>query len=232
MKKILVTGISKGLGKALTLNLIKNDCQVFGVIRDIRQFEIFEKSQQERIIPIVADLSTDDCIPIIQNVISNTPIDLLINNAGIGGRSFTLETASSEELLELFHIHCLGAFRVTKSIINNLLSTTNPTVININSRLGSITEQSKGTFSHLEVSYSYRIAKAAQNMLTSCLQNEFRKRLNVYSVHPGKLITEISQTDADVTAEVAAERIVAAWKQGGLNEKQGIINIGSEKYNW
>jgi short-subunit dehydrogenase len=232
MKKVLVTGTSKGLGRALTLNLINNDCQVFGVFRDLKQFQTFEKSQQERIIPVIADLSTDGCINIIQNVIEKTPIDLLINNAGTGGRNFTLKTASSQELLELFQIHCLGAFRVTKSIIDNLLSTTDPTVININSRLGSITEQSKGSFSHLQVSYSYRIAKAAQNMLTNCLRSEFRNEIKFYSIHPGRLITELSQTDADLTVEVAAERIVAAWKHGDLEDDTGIIEIGSKGYNW
>jgi len=232
MKNVLVTGISKGLGKALTVHLINNDCRVFGLLRDIEQFKVFEESQREKIIPIVADLNSDECINIIQGIINDTPIDLLINNAGIGGTSFELKTASSLELFELFQVHCVGAFRVTKSIIDNLLSATNPTVININSRLGSITEQSKGTFSHLHVSYSYRIAKAAQNMLTNCLKNEFRGRLKLYSVHPGRLITELSQTDADLTVEVAAERIVAAWKQGDLKDDQGIIELGSEKYNW
>jgi len=232
MKNVLVTGISRGLGKALTIELINNDCRVFGLLRDVKQLEAFEKGQLEKITFIVADLNSDDCIKAIQDVVNDTPIDLLINNAGIGGNNFNLKTASSLELLELFQVHCVGAFRVTKSIIDNLLSAPNPTVINISSRLGSITEQNKGTFSHLQVSYSYRVAKAAQNMLTSCLKNEFRERLEIFSVHPGKLITELSQIDADLTAETAAERIVTAWKQGDLKDEQGIIEIGGQNYNW
>jgi hypothetical protein len=69
-------------------------------------------------------------------------------------------------------------------------------------------------------------------MLTNCLRSEFRNEIKFYSIHPGRLITELSQTDADLTVEIAAERIVAAWKHGDLEDDTGIIEIGSKGYNW
>ena len=65
-------------------------------------------------------------------------------------------------------------------------------VNNISSRLGSLHKMANKEFPQGEFSYSYRIAKAAQNMLTLCLQQEFAdKGIRVTAIHPGKLKTDI-----------------------------------------
>ncbi|MBL0144399.1 MAG: SDR family NAD(P)-dependent oxidoreductase [Chitinophagaceae bacterium] len=121
---------------------------------------------------ILADISNDNCIKKIQQTVGDRKLNLIVNNAGIQGEGMTLETATSKEILDLINVHCLGAFRVMKSIFTNFKES-GSAVINVNSRLGSIHHQEIGTFKNMEVSYSYRIAKASQNMLTTSLQIEF-----------------------------------------------------------
>ncbi len=59
-----------------------------------------------------------------------------------------------------------------------------------------------------QFSYSYRIAKAAQNMLTLCLQQEFEdKGIRVTAIHPGKLKTDIGAFDANMTPAEGAKNI-------------------------
>lgn len=59
-----------------------------------------------------------------------------------------------------------------------------------------------------QFSYSYRIAKAAQNMLTLCLQQELEnKGIGVTAIHPGKLKTEIGAFDANLTPAEGAQNI-------------------------
>lgn len=230
--KVLISGIGKGLGKALTQKFVAENCQVFGILRDINQLNDYSKEELLNIIPIVGDVRNDDIVTKIKSVIGLDTIDLLINNAGIGGVKYKLKEIERDEIRTLLDVHCIGAFNVTKACIDNILKSNNPTIININSRLGSIYEQNKGTFNHLETSYSYRIAKAAQNMFTNCLMNEFGDNIKIYSVNPGKLKTEIAQSDADLSVEEASKNIYDAWVNNKFPVNDGIIEIGKQTLNW
>jgi NAD(P)-dependent dehydrogenase (short-subunit alcohol dehydrogenase family) len=81
-------------------------------------------------------------------------------------------------------------------------------VINITSRWGSIARTASGEGGGI---YSYQIAKAAQNMLTVCLDQELAQDgIRVFAVHPGRLKTAVAAKDADVEPHTAALRL-ADW---------------------
>ncbi|MEO1051443.1 MAG: SDR family NAD(P)-dependent oxidoreductase [Bacteroidota bacterium] len=232
MKNVLITGINKGLGKALFELFLAKDYYVFGVLRNESAAEELKANLPENGKLIVADLSNDASIESIQAVVQNGPIDLLINNAGISGEAFTLDKVESDELLDLFNIHCLGVLRTTKSVKVNLLAASDPLVINLNSRFGSITRQSNGTHHDLDVSYSYSVAKAAQNMLTNCLRKEFKNSIKFISLHPGKMKTDIAQTDADTEPQTVASSILEYYEHEKFKEENGIVEIGKELIEW
>jgi len=232
MKTILITGISRGLGKELFELFVSRGYNVYGVLRNKLEADKLKSELPENGKIILTDLSTDESIESIQKVVKNNPIDLLINNAGIGGKSHLIDKIDSEEILNLFNIHCLGVFRTTKALKNNLLKANEPIVLNLNSRLGSITRQSNGTYESITVSYSYRIAKAAQNMLTNCLRVEFKQRIKFVSIHPGKMKTDIAQIDADVKPELIANRILKSFENETFEEGNGIIELEKELIEW
>lgn len=232
MKTILITGISRGLGKELFELFISKGYTVYGLLRNKKEAEKLNSQLPENGRIILTDLSSDQSINSIRSVIGQAPIDLLINNAGIGGNSHLIDNIESEEILDLFNIHCLGIFRTTKAIKENLLKAKEPIVLNLNSRLGSITRQSNGTYEHITVSYSYRIAKAAQNMLTNCLRNEFKDKVKFLSIHPGKMKTEIAQTDADVEPKAIARKFLKYYENQNFKEENGIIELDKELIEW
>jgi NAD(P)-dependent dehydrogenase (short-subunit alcohol dehydrogenase family) len=160
------------------------------------------------------------------------PIDLLINNAGVGGKSHLIDNIEPAEVLKLFNIHCLGVFRTTKAVKENLLKANDPIVLNLNSRLGSITRQGNGTYKNITVSYSYRIAKASQNMLTNCFRKEFKDKIKFLSIHPGKMKTEIAQTDADVEPKEIAYKFLEFYENKKFQEENGIIELDKEIIEW
>ena len=113
-----------------------------------------------------------------------------------------------------------------------MLQAENATVVNLNSRLGSIERQSIGQYNHLTVSYAYRIAKAAQNMLTNCLRAEFQGKIKFISWHPGLLKTSIAQIDAHVEPADAAKMLIEAWEQHALKEENGILELPGNVIDW
>ena len=232
MKTILITGISRGLGKELFQLFVSEGYTVYGILRNKLKAQKLEKELPKNGKIILTDLSSDQSINSIQTIIKQNRIDLLINNAGIGGKSYLIEETESKEIFELFNIHCLGVFRTVKALKVNLLKANEPIVLNLNSRFGSITRQSNGTYLNTAVSYAYRIAKAAQNMLTNCLRTEFKDKIKFVSIHPGKMKTEIAQVDADIEPEVIANKILRFYQNGSFKEENGIIELDKEIIEW
>jgi len=231
-KKVLITGVTKGLGKELFNLFAQNNYFTYGVIRDEYKLKELQSRYPNNTKIILADLSADNSIDAIQEAVQDDNIDLLINNAGIGGKSFVIEEVESAELLELFNIHCLGVLRTTKALTKNLTKADRPLILNMSSRFGSITRQSNGHYKDLAASYSYRIAKASQNMLTNCIRAEFKNRIEVISLHPGKMKTAIAQSDADAEASDIALKIFSHYEKGLLQETNGIIELDKEVIEW
>jgi short-subunit dehydrogenase len=231
LKTILLTGINKGLGQELFNQLVDKKYFVFGLLRNEEIYNELLKSKPNNVEYILADISNDDCINKINQIVKDRNIDLVINNAGIGGEGMNLDSANSTEIMNLFNVHCLGVLRVMKSVSKSLIQNKKTTVINLNSRLGSITHQSIGTFKNLDVSYSYRIAKASQNMLTNCLRLEF-EGINFVSLTPGKLKTALAQVDADLSPTESAQRIIEYWELEKFENTNGILEVPNKIMEW
>ena len=81
-------------------------------------------------------------------------------------------------------------------------------IINVSSRFGSISKVFSGELDNIDCSYSYSIAKAAQNMLTQYMCRECKdSSIRICSIHPGRLKTDSASMDADRTQEEASEMV-------------------------
>jgi len=193
------------LGFALTQNFIRKQWKVVSLVRHKKDATRLKEIGGRHCIPISSDITIDDVQVDIQGLLKSFGnIDVLINNAGIGGKNDTISQTTAEEVLSLLNVHCLGVLRVTQAVLPFLDK--NGIIINISSRFGSINKVEAGQLDDIPCSYSYRISKAAQNMLTQCMCREFKNsNIKICSIHPGRLKTDSASTDADRTPGEAAE---------------------------
>jgi NAD(P)-dependent dehydrogenase (short-subunit alcohol dehydrogenase family) len=215
---VLVTGASRGLGYELCRLYWRAGWTVFPLIRSIDDVSYHRSPVDGRYRPIVADLEQDSSVDAIEDVVSSTGrLDLLINNAGIPGSAAQLELVTTSELRQLFDVHCLAVVRCTQAALPALKASAQPVVVNVTSRLGSISRNSAGEFDADAPSYSYRIAKSAQNMLTVCLARELAQRgITICAIHPGEFRSQLNP-DAAVSAGQAAHRV--AQRISGLRHQ-------------
>jgi len=209
-KAVLITGASRGLGRALVEFYASHGWKTVPLVRDPQMAERM-RSELTACSPIVADVMTDDLLTDVSQGLSRIgQIDVLINNAGVPGQSTTIDSVMPDEIGTLFQTHCLGAMRCTKATIP-FMQGRSRIIINITSRFGSVTRWASGAFAGRSVSYSYRIAKASQNMLTVSMAAELGPRgFIVCAVHPGRLKTQSGSSDADTEPDTAARRL-AEW---------------------
>lgn len=206
-KAILITGAGKGLGLAVTNCFLANGWIVYGLVRTGEDALTLEKAGT---VAIISDVTKDSVQDDIRKAVSHE-LSIIINNAGVVGCGNSLNNTEASDLIKLFDVHCLGALRICQSAISMLSKS--GLILNISSRLGSITRTASGEFDDISCSYSYRVAKAAQNMLTQVISREYKDTgIRVCAVHPGILKTRTGPEDADNTPEEAAEKIYSLTK--------------------
>ena len=213
MDSVLITGAGRGLGRALTGAFLSSGWHVYALVRNPAHVDELRAEGDNKCTVIVGDVTTHSVVGAIHDTLaSGLRLDVLINNAGIAGSGSTIDMASENEIEALLAVHCLAALRITKAAWPYLSPCA--TIINISSRFGSVTKAASGELDSIECSYAYRIAKAAQNMLTLCISKDLAgSSRKACAIHPGQLTTETASTDADRDPREAAEKLIALLPQ-------------------
>jgi NAD(P)-dependent dehydrogenase (short-subunit alcohol dehydrogenase family) len=199
----VVTGASRGFGLEVARALVSGGWDVITLSRS-RSVEL---DQVPFVTQVQGDVASADLIGLVAAV-GDRAVELLVNNAGVGGTATKLEMLSADELENSFSVNVWGPARVSQALLPSLRLGERPLVINISSRLASLNRQASGDYRDLSSSYCYRITKAAQNMLTVCMATELGPFIRVWAVHPGRLRTAMAVADADGDPTEAAERLV------------------------
>jgi len=196
----VITGASRGLGLALASRFAaRPDAHVFAVARDPDASAELKALVAERggsVTVVLADVADADAGQTIAAALGSATVDLLINNAGVGGTEFGETT--QDALIELFKINTFAPLLVTQALRSKLAA--NAKVVNITSVLGSIAQAGSGYF-------TYGMSKAALNMLSKKLAAEL-DGVAVLSLHPGWVQTRLGGGGAPLTADRSADGMV------------------------
>lgn len=202
--RAVVTGASRGFGRALALELANRGWEVIACVRE-------GSLDHERIRTVVHDVRD----PVADTLFGTDPIDVLINNAGVGAPAEPIEAADPAAVLTAVDVNVAGPMRLVQALLPQLRKAPDPLIVNLTSRLGSLSAQAEGRFADRRTSYAYRISKAAQNMLTIALSQELAGRVRCWAVHPGALTTAMASIDARTSPEEAAIRLADLLETGG-----------------
>ncbi|MCB2195858.1 MAG: SDR family oxidoreductase [Bacteroidetes bacterium] len=186
-KKALVTGGTKGIGKAITQEFIELGADVLVVARNEADFLTLKSEiKSDKIDFLQADLSKAEDI---QKVIEQTEnkwnaLDILVNNVGMNIRKKTLEY-SSEEYDQILNTNLRSAFELSKQFYL-LLKASQGNIVNISSVAGLM---------HLRTGSIYGMTKAALIQLTKNLAGEWAEdNIRVNAVSPWYINTPLAQT--------------------------------------
>lgn len=214
---VLITGASRGLGLALTSEYALHGYTVLALVRSSESLPRLA-SIPGSVIPVVGDVTRAESLAALSEAVSRLGmLDTIINSAGLPGSAYRLENASTEEIENLLRVHCIGALQVTQIALPYLKKSSRSVIVNISSRLASFANNAEGAFTGRGFSYSYRIAKAAQNMLSQCLSQEFAPdNIKIWAIHPGRLQTQSGSSDACISPEQAARALVKLVEERSL----------------
>lgn len=189
MKNILVTGASRGIGKAVCEEFSKNGCRVF-LNYNKSENEAEKTAEETGAILVKADVSNSDEVDKMSEFIHKNygKIDVLINNAGISQIKMFNEI-NEKDWDDMFDVNVKGMYLVTKAFINDMIYEKKGKIINISSMWGI-------TGGSCEVHYS--ASKAAVIGFTKALAKEMGpSNITVNCVAPGVIDTEMNSHLSD-----------------------------------
>ncbi len=168
-----------------------------------------------RIEYLLGDVTDPAVSATIAAALEGHTLDLLVNNAGVDGGSNLPGEVEAETVMEMMAVHAAGAARVTRAALPALERAGTAVVVNVSSRLGSLTHAGEKRYRNLEQSIAYRMAKAALNMYTLASAEVLSGTgVAMCAVHPGRLRTEMAAPDADLDVADAVGRLLA-WLRSG-----------------
>ena len=135
MTVALVTGTSTGIGLATALHLGRKGYKVYASMRNLEgSAELRAAAEDERLDVRTVQLNVDDSQAVkerMAEVLSDAGrIDVLINNAGIGGGTAVEET-SEEAWKAMFETNFFGAVRMIQAVLPSMRQQASGTIINL-----------------------------------------------------------------------------------------------------
>ena len=116
-RKVLVTGSSDGIGRSITLSLLKSGAKVIGLARDHSKFN----PETKNYIKYKTDFSNEEILlnTIAKIIKDHKDLDCLVSNAGFG-RFGTLETFSTKEINDFIFTNLTSHMILTNKILPHL----------------------------------------------------------------------------------------------------------------
>ena len=120
--KTLITGASRGIGRALALTLAERGAQVLGCARDSKRLAQLEKDSQGRVAVITADLARpEEASRVVEAAASGLGgLDLVVNNAGIINQPGPVAEIPIEEWRTVMDVNVIGLVAVLRAALPHL----------------------------------------------------------------------------------------------------------------
>jgi 3-oxoacyl-[acyl-carrier protein] reductase len=201
----VVTGASRGLGKAIAIELAVNGARVACVARDTTKLEetvaaISEQGGQAS--PFACDVKDRPSIDkLIDDLVEQWGrLDILVNNAGVT-RDTLLPRMSDEEWEDVITTNLTGVFLFTRAASRHMMRARYGRIINMSSVSGIIGNPGQT---------NYSASKAGMMGFSRSLSRELAgRKVTINCVAPGFIESDMTKTLGDALISEAKKRIPA-----------------------
>jgi NAD(P)-dependent dehydrogenase (short-subunit alcohol dehydrogenase family) len=191
VKRILITGSNRGIGLEFTRQYLESGCHVYATCRRPTEaqslhmlLELHSHMSIHRL-----DITVQEDINNLSYELSDIPIDVLINNAGVyfKKRSTGIEFIHYDNWRRTFEVNTLGSVRVMEALLGNLRkSKATGLIVVLSSHMGSLADLKE------EDNLYYRSSKTALNATMQGFTAALKKQnIGVLILHPGGVLTRM-----------------------------------------
>jgi len=217
---VIVTGASRGLGKAIARACLRHGAHVYVCARDkvaidAAYAELVEEADEARIFAMQADVSNPESVTALIEAASQDLPDLLgiVNNAGILGPMGTLEEIDWAHWLRTIEVNLLGTALCCRAIIPILRRANYGKIVNLSGG---------GATAPMPRMSAYAASKAAVVRFTETLAMEYvDHHIDVNALAPGalntRMLAEVLEAGSEKVGQAYYDRSVRQREQGGAS---------------
>jgi NAD(P)-dependent dehydrogenase (short-subunit alcohol dehydrogenase family) len=167
MPSVLITGANRGLGLEFARQYLADGWQVYATCRDpnsASELQGLALGSGGKLKILALDVTDLESIRKAAADLDGEPIDLLLNNAGVGGpRGQTLGDIDYDAWDKVLDVNTLGPLRVAEAFVEHVARSQRKLIVTLTSGMGSIADNTSGG------AFAYRSSKAAVNMVMRSL---------------------------------------------------------------
>ena len=220
-KVALITGATRGIGKAIAIRLANAGFDIALNYRKENDDLTNTKSEIEKAgvdcLPVQGDISSfEDCERIAKEIFDKFgKIDVLVNNAGIT-KDMLLMRMKPEDFSSVVDVNLIGTFNMTRNVVPYMVKARSGRVVNISSVVGI--EGNAGQA-------NYAASKAGIIGFTKSLARELGSRnILVNAVAPGFIETDMTAVLSDSVRDEIAKKI-SLKRMGTAEDVAGVVEF-------
>ena len=203
--KALVTGATKGIGRAIALQLVSDGYDVVGTY--VRDYDIETINSLEEEYFSLIQVDGRDSEAVKQCVKEHGPFEVLVNNAGITKDGLVLRM-SEADFRDVLDVNLTASFLMTQAVARGMLRAKKGVIINIASVIGEMGNAGQA---------NYAASKAGLIGFTKSIAKEFGSRgVRANCVLPGFIQTDMT--------DVLSEELVDGIKRGIVLGELGTVD--------
>lgn len=226
----MITGANRGIGLALTMELLRRGDKVIAAARNPWGGALSELAGEHvgQLTPLELDVTDDASVAAAKTTLAGQPIDVLVNNAGVYGprdKQTALDT-DYDAWREVFEVNVYAPLRIAQAFLPNVEAGTGRKIATISSRMGSIGSNPSGNV-------IYRSSKAAVNMTMVVFGNAVKaSEVTVLLFHPGWVQTDMGGGGADITPSRSAAGLIKTIDSSSLAQTNSFRTFDGQTIPW
>jgi 3-oxoacyl-[acyl-carrier protein] reductase len=213
----LVTGGGRGIGRSIALELADAGMRVAVAARSTGQVE--ETAQEIGGLALTADVSKQEDVKAMTAAVERElgPVDLLVNNAGVGFSGKLPWEEDPADWWRVFEVNVLGAFLCCRALLPSMVERRRGRIVNTGSGASYLPGVGGNT--------SYGASKAALGRFGELLAGQVAEfGISVFTISPGLVRTEMTEPfgdDMPWTPPELAPRLVRVLAGGSADRLAG-----------
>lgn len=227
----LITGANRGLGLEFARQYAADGWHVYATCRDPNAASELRKlgDESDHTIQVLAlDVTDLASIKAAAAALDGQAIDLLLNNAGVGGpRGEKVGNIDYEAWAEVLDVNTMGPLRVSEAFVDHVARSERKLIVTLTSGMGSIADNTSGG------AFAYRSSKAAVNMVMRSFAIDLAPRgITCVVVNPGWVRTEMGGPRGNMTPAESVTKLRRLIENLDQAHSGRFFNHNGYEYAW
>lgn len=228
---VLITGANRGIGLEFVRQYLLDGWRVHAGARSPEGAPELMKlaaEHRERLQVHPLDVTNTRHITNLAATLEATPIDVLINNAGVyGGDHQGFGETDEQAWLECLRTNVVAPMKMMEAFVEHVAASAQRVMATLSSKMGSMADNGSGG------SYHYRSSKAGVNAVVVSAAIDLAPRgIVAVALHPGWVRTDMGGPDAEITTATSVARMRRTLAGLGPQDAGGFFDIDGSIIPW